>query len=75
MFNPSAAPDPWWVSRSQTMHARIRETIREAGDEASAPDFELLFSIYEGLGLDPDLAESAAGADLACGWVAVERSD
>ena len=42
--------------------------ISETEDEGGDPAFDRLVRIYEYLGLDPDPAGAAAGADLDCGW-------
>jgi hypothetical protein len=50
------------------MNATITETTTETAEEGGNPAFDRLAKVYRRLGLDPDQAEAATAADLACGW-------
>lgn len=50
------------------MNATMTETTTETAEEGGNPAFDRLAKVYRRLGLDPDQAEAATAADLACGW-------
>jgi hypothetical protein len=50
------------------MNATMTETATGTAEESGNPAFDRLARIYELLGLDPDQADAATAADLACGW-------
>lgn len=50
------------------MNATMPGTNTETAEEGGSPAFDRLTRLYERLGLDPEQADAAASADLACGW-------
>jgi hypothetical protein len=50
------------------MNATMPGAFTETAEESANPALNRLIGLYERLGLDPEQANAAAIADLACEW-------